>query len=227
MTHPDDLLSVPDVAAMKGVKLDTISAEASRRQMPPVWRRYGRAKVWRRSTIEAWLAERGLEPAELPATKRRRPRSTDQLVTVAQAADMAGIEPSSMRRYLQAGLNINPPPPEPAWHFGSLDGEPRRSSVPVWRRRDIERWLCSRPGAIASEHRAAAQAVQLVADMSRLAREGEAQEGAAPFAWGAAQAVVTLDDLIGRARAIQAGRPLGLAPGAGIEVDRVVVPPDL
>jgi hypothetical protein len=54
-------------------------------------------------------------------------------------------------------------------------------------------------GAIAEEHRATAQAVQLVADMSRLAREGEAQGGAA-------QAVVTLDELIGRARAIQAGQ---------------------
>jgi predicted DNA-binding transcriptional regulator AlpA len=53
-----DHLTIPDVAAVAGVKPKTIGAYMARGQMPPPDGRLGRTPWWRPDTIKHWLANR-------------------------------------------------------------------------------------------------------------------------------------------------------------------------
>ncbi len=58
MADLDDLLDTSDVAELVGVKVPTIRTYLHRGDMPKPDRVIGRSPVWRRETIDAWLAER-------------------------------------------------------------------------------------------------------------------------------------------------------------------------
>lgn len=59
-TDPGELLTIPQVAAMAGIKPDTLSSYVSRGQdaPAPVLRIGGRV-LWRRADAEAWVRVRG------------------------------------------------------------------------------------------------------------------------------------------------------------------------
>lgn len=54
----DDLLDLEAAASVAGVKPATLSSYLSRGTMPEPDLRFGRAPVWRRSTINRWLTSR-------------------------------------------------------------------------------------------------------------------------------------------------------------------------
>lgn len=58
--------------------------------------------------------------------------TADELIDVTEVAELAGVAPATIHRYKHLGQL-----PEPTRYAG-------RS--PMWRRKDIERWLASRPG---------------------------------------------------------------------------------
>lgn len=53
-----DLLTAADVAELAGVKVETIRMYTHRGTIPPPTRRIGQSPVWKRRTIETWIATR-------------------------------------------------------------------------------------------------------------------------------------------------------------------------
>ncbi|GAB3214295.1 helix-turn-helix transcriptional regulator [Marinactinospora thermotolerans] len=65
----DDLMSTQDIADRLGVKVSTVRQYKLRGDLPAPLRTIGRSPVWRRETIEAWIASR---PGQ--GWRRDRPR---------------------------------------------------------------------------------------------------------------------------------------------------------